>query len=154
MSRALNAAFLATALLSLAACNTAKPAPQMGPRSSLMIAQSPSGALQTLRSEAENRGGRVVEESANSMFVDFGVATRRVPIPTEYGLWGTRVSFRDTEVHSSAYYVAEACAGGTRVSIFENPIYWHPDYKSWLPGPYDTAPGVDALRTTAGAEVK
>lgn len=156
MSRPMkSAAVLAAAAaiaLSAGACNTAKPAPQMGARTSMLINGDPNAVLQSLRSTAGARGGQVVEETANSMAVDFGTQTMRIPVPTKYGLWGSRVSWRDTEVHSSAFYWVEPCEGGTRVTVMNNPIYWHPDYKSWLPGPFDVAPGFEALTQTAGVQ--
>ena len=155
MSRTNKFAALATVIaLSLAtgACNTAKPAPQMGARTSLLMNGAPTAVLQSLRGTTASQGGQVTDETVNSMAVDFGVQTMRIPIPTEYGLWGTRVSWRDTEVHSSAFYWVEACEGGTRVTVLNNPIYWHPDYKSWLPGPFDVSPGFEALTKTAGVQ--
>ena len=123
MSRPMkSAAVLAAAAaiaLSAGACNTAKPAPQMGARTSMLINGDPNAVLQSLRSTAGARGGQVVEETANSMAVDFGTQTMRIPVPTKYGLWGSRVSWRDTEVHSSAFYWVEPCEGGTRVTVTE-----------------------------------
>jgi hypothetical protein len=70
-------------------------------------------------------------------------------VPTEYGLWGTRVSFRDTEVHGSALFQVRTVSGGSVVEMWNNPIYWHPDIQCWLPGPYDVAPGSELLREWA-----
>lgn len=152
MSRAIALILVAALPAALGACNTAKPAPQQGARMSMIVQGAPGAVLQGLKSEAAARGGTVVQETANTMVVDFGTAERRIPVPTEYGLWGTRVSFRDTEVHSSAHYWVESAKSGTRVTVFNNSIYWHPDYKSWLPGPYDVAPGFDALTSSAGVQ--
>ena len=147
---ALTAAVAAASLLG--GCNTAKPAPQFTSRMSVLVSASPSAALNALRNEAQAEGGRIAAESADSFTADFGVQTRRIPIPTEYGLWGTRVSYRDTEVHSVTTYSARSGPSGTVVSVFQNPIYWHPDYKVWLPGPHDMVPGLEAIREMSGSQ--
>ena len=143
---------LLSSSLLLTGCNTAKPAPQFTSRMSVVVSASPGAALSALRQEAVNEGGVVTAENATSFTADYGVQVRRIPVPTEYGLWGTRVSYRETEVHTSVTYAARAGDGGTVVSLLQNPIYWHPDYKVWLPGPHDTVPGLSALRElSAGA---
>jgi hypothetical protein len=147
-------AALAATTVSLGACNTAKPAPQMGARTAMLVPGSPSSALASVRGQVAARQGTVVSETANSMVVDFGEQTMPVPVPTDYGLWGSRVSWRETQVRSSAMYHAEACPQGTMVTIFTTPIYWHPDLKQWLPGPFDVPPGFQTLAQVAGAEQK
>lgn len=136
----------------LAGCNTAKPAPQYVGRMAMVVPEDSASVLARLRSEASAQGGTVVQEGADAFSVDFGVQTRRIPIPTEYGLWGTNTCYRETEVHETATYGVRAVQGGTLVSITHNPVYWHPDIKVWLPGPHDMVPGMDALRDMGGTQ--
>jgi hypothetical protein len=49
------------------------------------------------------------------------------------------------EVHGAALYMAMDGPHGTVVTMWSNPIYWHPDYRIWLPGPFDLAPGAELL---------
>ncbi len=135
--------------LALPACHTAQPTPQRFARVRVHMKGNQNQVLEQIRSDATARGWRVDFEAPDAIGVDFGVQEMRIPVPTEYGLWGTRVSFRNTEVHSSAIYQVSPVSDGAVVTLWNNPIYWHPDYKVWLPGPYDIAPGRDLLRETA-----
>ena len=130
----------------LPACNVAKPAPQNYHTVSTVVAAPPSQVLEWIRGDAMANGAQIAGESANSIQVDFGVAPRTIPVPTDYGLWGTPTSFRETEVFSSAVFHVSPTNGGSLVTMFNNPIYWHPEHRLWLPGPYDTVPGTELLR--------
>ena len=152
MSRKLTTAAIAACALGLAACNTAKPAPQYVGRMAMTVRADPATVLSTLRSAVSEQGGQVTAQSADTIQVNFGQQTRRVPVPTEYGLWGTRVTYRDTEVWNAATYTVQQVQGGTVVTILQNPIYWHPDIQTWLPGPHDMVPGLDALVSLAGTQ--
>lgn len=151
MSRPILALLLA-APLALTACHTAQPSPQRFAQVVQHVPGTPSQVLGQIKADAGARGWRILDEGVDSVVVDFGTAVARIPVPTEYGLWGTRVSFRDTEVHGSALYMVNADAKGTVVTMWNNPIYWHPDYQNWLPGPYDLAPGKELLRAYADGE--
>ncbi len=118
-------------LLALTGCHTAKPAVQTFHDVSYVVPAPPADVIAQLRAGAHGNG--VMMDGPNSLRVDFGQATHRVPVPTEYGLWGTRVSFRDTLVRSSAIYHVEATADGRSiVTMVNNPVYWHPDHGTWL----------------------
>ena len=137
-----------TGLFALPGCHTAKPAVQTFHDVTYVVPGSPSDVLAKLRQGAAGNG--VQMDGPSSMRVDFGQATHRVPVPTEYGLWGTRVSFRDTLVRSSAvYHVAATNDGQSLVTMVNNPIYYHPDNKVWLPGPYDVNPGAELIHNIA-----
>ena len=41
-------------------------------------------------------------------------------------------------------------AGGSIITLYNNPIYWHPDIGVWLPGPYDVSPGAEMLERVVG----
>jgi len=144
-------ACLVAAAAVVSGCNTAKPAPQFTSHMTLVVPASAPTALEALRREAQSLGGAITAETADSFTADYGVQSRRIPVPTEYGLWGSRVVFRETEVHSVTTYSARKSPEGTLVSVSQNPIYWHPDYKVWLPGPHDSVPGMDALRDLSGS---
>ena len=150
MARPILVAALAAAALASAACNTAKPAPQFVTRMAMTLPVPPHVVMSALRTESAEEGGAIAAETADSLTVDYGVQARRIPVPSDYGLWGTRVTFRTTEVHRLATYIVTPSPDGSVVTILSNPIYWHPDYRVWLPGPHDTAPGLNALVRMAG----
>jgi hypothetical protein len=141
-TRLLALPFVLGLALGLAGCHTAKPAPQMATIVTVQATGSPQQVLDRIRGDAVAQGFHVLAETVNGVHVDYGVRRMTVPVPTEYGLWGTRVSFRETEVHSSViYHVHPDTTGrGTQVTLWNNPIYYHPDYKVWLPGPFDVEP--------------
>ena len=112
--------------------------------------EAPASLAARLRNDAAANGFGVTQNGPFDLTVDFGEQEMRVPVPTEYGLWGTRVSFRDTWVRgSTAYSITPAAGGGSRVTMSNNPIYYHPDIGVWLPGPYDVATGMDMLQGPA-----
>lgn len=152
MSRTLTTLALASAALGLAACNTAKPAPQYVGRMSMTLRADPGRVVSTIRQAVAENGGRITAESGDTILASFGQQTRRVPVPTQYGLWGTRVSYRDTEVINATSYSVQQVPGGSVVTILQNPIYWHPDSKQWLPGPHDMVPGLEALAALGGTQ--
>jgi hypothetical protein len=152
MSRPLALALLLAAPFALSACHTAQPSPQRFAQVIQRVSGTPAQVLTRIKSDAAARGWNILDEGVDSVVVDFGTAVARIPVPTEYGLWGTRVSFRDTEVHGSALYMVNADSKGTTVTMWNNPIYWHPDYQNWLPGPYDLAPGKELLKAYADGE--
>jgi hypothetical protein len=149
MSRLPAPAALAAAGLAVAACSTAQPAPQRLARVVMRSGDPPYRVIERIRSDAVARGWRVIDESPDSVAVDFGTQEMRVPVPTEFGLWGSRVMLRDTEVHGSALYTVAEGPNGTVITMWNNPIYYHPDVLCWLPGPYDVAPGAEFLRQVA-----
>ena len=135
----------------VAGCHTAQPADQSFHHVTTVVPEAPSVLAARIAGDAAAEGYLVSRDGPLGVTVDFGEQIMRVPVPTDYGLWGTRVSFRDTRVRSSAgYRIAPGPNGGSRVTMTNNPIYWHPDIKVWLPGPYDVAPGVAMLDGTAG----
>jgi len=95
-----------------------------------------------MRADAVARGWRVVDEGVDSILVDFGVAAARVPVPTDDG----RVTLRDTEVHATALYRFDVAADGAAITMWNDPVYWHPDWRVWLPAPGGLAPGDALLR--------
>jgi len=127
-------------LLALGACHAAQPAPPRPARIVLHVPHAPQRALTELKLDAVAHGWRVVDEGLDSLVIDFGVATARVPVATDDG----PAAMRDTEVHATALYRFDAAAGGAAVTMWNNPIYWHPELRVWLAAPDDLAPG-DAL---------
>lgn len=151
MSRSLALAIALTASLGAAGCHTAQPSPLRAVRIMQTVDSSPPRALDRVKSVARAHGWRVLDEGADSVMVDFGVQTVRIPVSTQSGLWGPHVSVRETEVHGSALYTVSASANGTVVELWSNATYWHPDYKCWLPGPFDISPGTELLARVAEA---
>ncbi len=145
MRRALAPLLGLLALLTLGACHTAKPAIQNFANVTYEVADTPDAVVDRLRTDASAAGYDVWMDGPRTVRIDFGVQNMRVPVPTEYGLWGTRVSFRDTQVRSSAVYSVGTSAAGSLVTLANNPVYWHPDIGVWLPGPYDVSPGAEML---------
>jgi hypothetical protein len=132
--------------LALGACGSAPtPQPRFA-RTTLHVPEGPQRALVQLKADAASRGWRVVDEGLDTLVVDFGVATARVPVPTDDG----RVALRDTEVHATALFKFDAAPQGADVTMWNNPIYWHPDYRVWLPAPDDLAPGDVLLGALCG----
>jgi len=127
-------------LLALAACASASSATPRIARTTLHVADEPQRALLSVKADAMTRGWRVVDEGPDSLVVDFGTAMARVPVATE----GGGVSMRDTEVHATALFRFDPGPGGAAVTMWNHPIYWHPDHRVWLPAPDELSPG-DAL---------
>src|SRR4051812_35123929 len=114
MSRLLALAAVPALALALGACHTAQPSPQRFAQVIQRTSGSSQQVLGQIKQDAQARGWRIVDEGVDSVVVDFGTTVARIPVPTEYGLWGTRVSFRDTEVHGSALYMVNGDAQGTQ----------------------------------------
>lgn len=133
------------ATLALAACNVAKPAPQRFDVQVLELAANPAAMVAQIEANATAAGFAVVSDGTETVFVDFGTREMTIPVPTEYGLWGARTVFRTTAVKPSAVYRVLPTATGVRVTVHNNPIYWHPDVKAWLPGPHDVTPSGEWL---------
>lgn len=145
MRKALIPTLALVAALGLTGCHVAKPAVQSFGQVSVMLPESPDAVAERLHADAASSGYLASRDGAHTVRVDFGTRVMRVPVPTEYGLWGTRVVFRDTKVSSSAVYRVSASPGGSTVTLYNNPTYYHPDIGVWLPGPYDVSPGADLL---------
>jgi hypothetical protein len=131
--------------VTLAACAAPTAAPRLS-RTTLHVPVGPQRALVELKADAIARGWRVVDEGIDTLVVDFGVATARVPVPHDDG----SVAMRDTEVHATALFKFDATRPGADVTMWNNPIYWHPDYRVWLPAPDDLAPGDVLLGALCG----
>jgi len=123
--------------LALAACHSASPTPPRFARTVVQVPDTPQRALLSVKADAMAHGWRVADEGLDSLVVDFGVATARVPLTTADG----RVALRDTEVHATALYKFDTAPQGATVTMWNNPICWHPDFKVWLPAPDDLSPG-------------
>ncbi len=137
---------LALAAVAMAGCHTAKPADQRFHNTVVDTVDAPSVVMANLTADATNNGFGVSQSGPFDLVVDFGEQVMRVPVPTDYGIWGSRVSFRNTRVRgSAAYSVSAAPGGGSRIRMSNNPIYYHPDIGNWLPGPYDVPPGGGVL---------
>jgi len=117
-----------------AACASAASTPR-APRAVLRVACAPQDALLALKADAQAHGWRVAGEGLDTLLVDFGVATARLPIDDVP---------RDTEVHATALFKFDAAPGGAAVTAWNDPIYWHPDRRTWMRAPDDLAP-CDAL---------
>ncbi len=133
------------ATLALTACNVAKPAPQLFDSPVIELAANPEATVAQIEANAAASGFAVVSDGVETVFVDFGTREMTIPVPTEYGVWGTRTVFRNTAVKPSAVYRILPTPTGVRVTIHNNPVYWHPDFKVWLPGPHDLSPGREWL---------
>lgn len=136
------------ALLCLGACASA-PAPRpVFAGSAEFEGMRPGSAIELLRDRAIERGFRIADERPDSLVVDFGVRTARVPVAA-----GAGTEMRETEIHATAVYGARPATNGATVVMLANPIYWHPDLRCWLPATSDLSPGRELLRNdTAGTQ--
>ncbi len=145
MRRAIIPTLVLAAAFGLTGCHVAKPAVQSFGNVSVQLPESPNAVAERLHADASSGGYDVWMDGPHTIRVNFGTQRMRIPVPTEYGLWGTAVVFRDTKVNSSAVYRVSAAPGGSTVTLYNNPTYWHPDIQVWLPGPYDVSPGAEML---------
>jgi hypothetical protein len=140
--------FVLGCALALAGCGSGMSSPV--PASARRRAHdSPQHVLAQIRSDAQSRGGRVADEGPDSVLVDFGVTDARVAVADD--ATGASSALCDTEIHCTALYVVTAAEGGASVVVFDNPVYWHPVERIWLPGPAGVAPGRELLRDFDGA---
>lgn len=131
----------------LAGCRATAPGPV--PTSTRGLAHdSPQHVLSRISAGAQARGWRIADMGPDSVLVDCGVTAARVDVADDAG--GSSTTPRETEIHCTALYVVTAAPGGASVTVFDNPVYWHPDERVWLPGPSGVAPGRDLLREFAG----
>jgi hypothetical protein len=123
----------------LAACHTAKPAPQRPDRVVVRSPDPPEKLLAKIRADAKAQGRAILDDGPEGMVVDLGVREARIAVPTDYGLWGTRVQYRDTQVRDTAFYEVRGDSGGSVLTVSSSPAYLHPETGCWLPGPWDPA---------------
>lgn len=103
----------------------------------------PQQALEVVRADAVARGFRIADMGLDSLVIDFGTARAQVPVADDAS--GARTTLSDTEVHCTALYLFAPAPGGSMVTVFDQPTYWHPAERVWLPGPPGVSPGRDGL---------
>jgi hypothetical protein len=133
--------------LALAGCRSPATAPVPTSTRS-RIADSPQRVLTRITEEAQARGWRIADMGPDTVLVDCGVAAARVDVADDVS--GATSTPRETEIHCTALFVVTAAPGGAQVTVFDNPVYWHPDARVWLPGPSGAAPGRDLLLASRG----
>jgi hypothetical protein len=140
-------------LVALGACGVFSPPSTRFARTTMHVPLAPQAALTRMKLDAAARGWRVADEGVDSIVVDFGVAAARVPVAEDDGLFGTRTTERDTEIHATALFRFESEPPGASVTMWNDPVYWHPDLRVWLPATAGPAPGEVLLRALASERV-
>ncbi len=141
---------LAALVLGFALAGCRSPATAPVPTSTRSrISDSPQHVLTRISEDAQSRGWRIADMGPDSLLVDCGVSAARVDVADDVS--GSTSTPRDTEVHCTALFVVTAAPGGAQITVFDNPVYWHPAERVWLPGPSGVAPGRDLLRAAGGA---
>jgi hypothetical protein len=125
-------------VLGATACRTTEPAATPALPRTCVVDVSAQEALTQMTLAASAHGWRIADAGVDSLLVDFG--TSELMMPIEDG-----PSPRATEIHGTALYVVRPVPGGAQIAVVDNPIFWHPDYECWLPGPHGVLPSARLL---------